>query len=681
MRHRGRGGSATCWLLAAILCQQAGEARADDRMAAIVAEVRAQEAKYRDIEYALKTTTRKPDPSAPDRATDLMSIETCQVVLQGDRIFFRKDAHRRLRATRSSREKISAYDGERTRTVYAGNCVNIHLGRFEHPDVYPAHTFTLAHYRVNFPLSAYLAGTEAIHADPKYPHFARESGTVYEFTRVETHFEREEVVDGLRCAKIRIDRRSYSKDHPQLQYVWLAVERNFFPVKEELRWPHSDFGDMALHEMHVDRMREIAPGLWFPVKWTVTDYNLDALRQARKHVVAWRVETIIEKIDLSPRHDAAFFRDVAIPADLPVFTIKDRALVGSSLPEPAGGDGEKAKLAEIVARVAEQEKRYHDMEVKAHVNYRHLGMDIVEEGVVTEQTKEEHSAFRAPLAYFRSRQRSDTLGGQRVEEGWVEAFDGEWTRKLYQQMDAEPGNTNAWALLRKGGLARAGERAEGVAVHRPHMLMMHDDRISVPLADLLAAPWEDRGRKSRLRFRHCGERVVDGHPCVVLRGDSLSGPADRVRNSWVLFLATDRNLIPIRWELYGGNFGLGGMPSSIGWCEDFREVAPGTWYPFHVVVLAFDTWIPTAQGRLSLNWRREYHIDSVAMSPAVDRSLFHEVVAPAGAQVQVQDEAGEFVGQFPQEQDGVPEVTPARYLEMSNEARARKEQARKQRVK
>src|SRR6185312_1906467 len=120
------------------------------------------------------------------------------------------------------------------------------------------------------------------------------------------------------------------------------------------------------------------------------------------------------------------------PADLPVFTIKDRTLVGSTLPEPVGGDREKARLAEVVARVAEQEARYRDLEVKARVTYKLLGTDTLMEGVYTEQTREEHSVLRTPLAYFSARQRSRTLGGQGSETHEVEAFDGEWTRRLYQ---------------------------------------------------------------------------------------------------------------------------------------------------------------------------------------------------------------------------------------------------------
>ncbi|MGO9469886.1 MAG: hypothetical protein ACLQVF_37770, partial [Isosphaeraceae bacterium] len=71
MMHRYRLGWPTAWLVAAVLLQSgraaAVDVRADDRMAPIVAEVRAQEAKYRDIEYIVKSTIREADPKAPDR--------------------------------------------------------------------------------------------------------------------------------------------------------------------------------------------------------------------------------------------------------------------------------------------------------------------------------------------------------------------------------------------------------------------------------------------------------------------------------------------------------------------------------------------------------------------------------------------------------------------------------------
>lgn len=680
MTHRDRPGWLAAWLLAVALLQsgpdapaaEKQQARADDRMAEVIASVRAQEARYRDIEYVVKITTRQADPRAPDRPADVKSIETRQVVLQGDRIYFRKDVHERVLASRTAREEISAYDGERTRTVVAGNCANIHLGRFEHPDVSLPHVLALDHDHVNFPLSAYLGGTKAIHAHPKYPRFDGESGSVHEFTRVETDYEGEEVVDGLRCAKIRVKRWYLSRDEPWLQYLWLARERNFFCVKEQVSWPK--FGDVVLHEMRVDRMQEVAPGRWFPMKLTVIDYDADATKLTKKPVVTSRTETVVEKVDLAPRHDDTFFRDVAIPAGLPVFTIQDRALVGSTLPEPVGGKQEAAKLAEVATRVAEQERRYRDLEVEARVEYRYLGAEAPTETVITEKTQEEHSILRTPLAYYNSRLSSSTLGGERPETLRIKAFDGSWTRSLSHNQSKERNEFSAF--LRKVDMGDALGRRDRVPVHRPHVLMLRDDGIHGPLADLLISPWYDRINRYRLRFRYCGEEKVDGHPCIRLRGDIMTGKEDRPQNSIVLFLAVDRNLIPIRMERYGGNSGSSTIPTGVSRCEDLREIAPGTWYPFRVVEIAFDSWIPMAQGRILLNWRREYRIESVVLAPRVDDDVFRGAPVPEGTKVHVLDEEGKPLGEIEQLQEGASSITPERYEELKKQARARDEQER-----
>ncbi len=238
-----RGGLSRARAIAAavlILCNvgMAADELAEDappnRKAAVIAAVHAQEARYRDVEYVVKITTRTADQGSADRASELTSLETRRVVLQGDRIFFSKREHERVLATKTAREELSAYDGVETRTVVAGNCVNVHVGRHEHPGACPAHSLALAHFLVNLPLSVYLGGTEAIAAHPNFPRFEREFGSVYEFSTVITGLEGEEIVDGLRCVKVRVDRWPYSHREPSLQHLWLAADRNYFCVKERL---------------------------------------------------------------------------------------------------------------------------------------------------------------------------------------------------------------------------------------------------------------------------------------------------------------------------------------------------------------------------------------------------------------------------------------------------------------
>src|SRR5262249_51618170 len=143
------------------------------------------------------------------------------------------------------------------------------------------------------------------------------------------------------------------------------------------------------------------------------DYDGEALRQ-KKLVASRRTETVVEKVEIGPRHDRVYFQRVKIPAGLPVFTIRDEKLVGSSLPEPIGDEAtERAKLAEVVARVCDQERRYADLEAKARVTYRHLGSDMFMEGIITEETSEQRSVLRGELAYFTEHLRYATVGGRR----------------------------------------------------------------------------------------------------------------------------------------------------------------------------------------------------------------------------------------------------------------------------
>jgi beta-lactamase regulating signal transducer with metallopeptidase domain/thiol-disulfide isomerase/thioredoxin len=650
--------------------QTAGEVPA---LGNVIAALRAEEEKYRDIEYSLKLTTRKAEPKAPDGPGEVQSEETRHVVLQGDRVSFRGESTTRLFKTDRRREEFSAYDGERTRSVIAGNSANIHLGRFEHPDVYPAHTVPLIHYRLNFPLSVYLSGGDAIRAHPKYGHFMQESGSVTEFTKVEAHVEGEERVDGLRCLKIRVSRWYYSKDVPVLQHLWLAPERNYLCIKERLSWPKSMFGDLPMHEMHTADLHEIAPGIWFPMKITTIDYDREALRQ-KKQVVGSRTETVVEQAGLGPRHDLVFFQDVQIPAGLPVFTIQDGRIFGSSLPEPIGDEAkEKAKLEEVIVKVREQELRYADLEVKARVDYKHVGSDMLMDGTITGRTEADRSVLRGALAYFTEHGSYTTLGGVRREQNEVQAFDGQWTREFHRSVrDDQQERRNA--SLRKGGGGKAEGRHDGIRVLRPHTFLVRDDWLYGPLADLLVSPWHDKTNKYHLRFRYCGEEDIDGHPCVKLRGEVTTREGQPPSSLMAFWLATDRNFIPIKLEHYGGNFGLPPMPSGISRCDDFREIAPGVWYPFRSTLLAFDNWQEMARRRITLNWRRVYHVESATLSPKVDTALFRNVVVPAATKVQVSDEERNYLGQYDQGVEGVAEISPARYLSLMSEARVREEE-------
>ena len=135
-----------------------------------------------------------------------------------------------------------------------------------------------------------------------------------------------------------------------------------------------------------------------------------------------------------------------------------------------------------------------------------------------------------------------------------------------------------------GVILRKGTREERHAGSQPGASSVHPAALpwcsaitggsSAPLADparLVAVRSPDKAG-STSEFRYCGAAEVEGHPCIEVRADWPGG--NRSGASFVLYLATDRNDIPIKMEYYANSFGRWQvMPTGISRCDDFREIA------------------------------------------------------------------------------------------------------------
>ena len=96
-----------------------------------------------------------------------------------------------------------------------------------------------------------------------------------------------------------------------------------------------------------------------------------------------------------------------------------------------------AKLLEIAARVAEQERRYDDFEVKVHGRYKAVNPDLSQWDPRAEESWEDRSIVRGDLAYHTSDRKQATTTGWQPLRYQAEAFDGGWSRKLW---GADPRN-------------------------------------------------------------------------------------------------------------------------------------------------------------------------------------------------------------------------------------------------
>jgi hypothetical protein len=124
--------------------------------------------------------------------------------------------------------------------------------------------------------------------------------------------------------------------------IWLAIDRNFLPVREESVRPWQQPIDPTATKPYgigvVDELKEIAPGVWFPLRVTTTVYDCDELYRKGRYVVSGRYDLAVTAVDPDPHYDVSFFRNIEFPPDTLVYTVRDGKIIGSEVvPFPKPG--------------------------------------------------------------------------------------------------------------------------------------------------------------------------------------------------------------------------------------------------------------------------------------------------------------------------------------------------------
>ncbi len=637
----------------------------DDRLAQIIEQVRANEDRYRNLETLINRTTRIAERDNPDKSLKTTIEETHHTVVQGNLIRFEgEEVCTRPTGEKVRRRRHSSYDGEKTVSVEYGNSVNIHLGRYEASQVSPPHTWAIAHWDVNFPLSVLLEGTRAMQQDPKVRRLAREHGSGFEFNKVECDFEEEEMVNGLRCLKIRCRRWHYSSDPPVIWDIWLAPERNYLCLKSQSL---DRKGEVVVSESRVDELRQVAPGVWFPVRVTMENYAGPS--DAKPYV--WRRLTLaVEKVLMNPGRPASFFHDIEIPDELPVFTMRDGSLENSLLEKPAIGDRASARFKEILEHVRANENRYEDLETRVRETYRDLAEPEFGPRSTTTVAIDatQRSVIQGAQGYCSEEETSRNARGTSRRRTTVRAYDGEWTRSLIERTNegSEESSSRYEAVLRKG-------RERYLAVFRPHTTVFRSVDDYRPASEILTS---GTGAGLDLQQNHpsqdveyLGTQIRNDLECEVLRLASVFPNQAKPSYVRLLWLAKDRNYLPIRREEYKLSRHAR-LPQSVTVVDDLRQIADGLWFPFHTVVHRFESINRTghAEGRLILRWRKEHTVEGAALNPSISADLFAGSAVPEGTKVIVLDESGDRIGSYDQRATSNTSVTPEEWAAMKAHA-------------
>ncbi len=196
------------------------------------------------------------------------------------------------------------YDGERT--VCVDQAANIHQGRYVPRQLVRPHSLIFLHEpHLMRPLSEYLTAPRLDKEDHGH----------------EVAYEGEAVVDGLQCVRLRSNIIFRKGEDPDFMLLWLAVERNYLPVKMEFYMVNYSRA-IPLAVSTVSDWRELSPGVWCPLGQSRIKNDEQSAAKGRTIAVV-RSDNQVTKAELDPHHDISLFRDIRIPEGMPVTVLKE----------------------------------------------------------------------------------------------------------------------------------------------------------------------------------------------------------------------------------------------------------------------------------------------------------------------------------------------------------------------
>ncbi|HWB11958.1 MAG TPA: TlpA disulfide reductase family protein [Pirellulales bacterium] len=651
------------------------------RLREVIEQVREAEKLYQNLETSIRISsqdvTNTIDPN--DRVNLSKSEETCYTLQQDDLFLFKRREVRTYGPNEPLvNEEVAAFDGETTRIVVFDNCVNIFAGRHEPSRIYPPHAWCLRTLWASYPLSVYLQGTDAIKKHPKSFKSPVQRGRIFEVAKVEVSYDGDEALEGLDCVKLTSHHWYRETDSPQVVRLWLAPDRNYLCLKMTVS-AGQGAQEMLRQETKAVEWVELRPGLWLPKKIEATDYF--RLQNGGDPVVHRRQTLLVDKASTGSNYPPARFRDIKIPDGLPTYKLdQDGFVEGSAVRSATAPGGDPAELDRIVAEVKRQEDRYQRYEVESTMTYRALEARSFFGGSSVTSIEETERTVSRPgklystslskwhsgagyLASFGGRPTTQaaTVSVTRNEGAW----DGQWVRTFnWHTREGDLPSAPSFVALQKGG-------PKGLNAFRPHTAVFSDDRMrNRPLSDFLTAKYWDETNQYRYLVQYIEDETVNGLTCAKLRLGSLIGDEIEPKHQFFfLWLARDRNYLPVRAqhvELIWSDR----IPTSDARVDDLREIAPGLWFPYHVVELAHDSWggDGMGSGQVLINWRRERQVEKLDLELDAPDELFAPEAA-AGTWVYVSDDASHRIGRFRPRDNGVPSLADGKFAVMAETAR------------
>jgi hypothetical protein len=217
-------------------------------------------------------------------------------------------------------DRIRAFDGQTTRVLEQKAVGNISRERLEDENFIRPHLLLLRSARVAVPFSVYLSGHKAIQAHP--------NGRWNQNLTMQVSYEGEVEFNGLKCHKVLVKVLLKSGEPDAGGEYWLAEDRNYLPVKK-LSYSYQFSKTIPVGQGVVHELRQIKPGVWFPSDVEVTAYNKFKIQQEGRRELQWRERYTVERAELDPKYDRAFFANVDFSDGTAVYEVEKGKIVRS----------------------------------------------------------------------------------------------------------------------------------------------------------------------------------------------------------------------------------------------------------------------------------------------------------------------------------------------------------------
>jgi len=614
----------------------------------LIEQVRIYEKKFGDLDVTLvRKRTLPAGRGQPKSAKKILVLPAFQenrvihIVVQGTNAYSKLSLTRKLGAFPADNlEWITTFDGTKSRTVERGGSINVHDGRSLLLQAFRPHALPL---QIDIPLSAFLAGTQSEVKSFKFALGFIDEPPGRPQKAIGPKIIGEETIKGLACIRLEYDQETSENDPRSHVRLWLAKDRNLIPAKC-LVFASADASQPAIGESRVEDWQSIDGEVWVPKRIVFATYKVTS--KARS--LMSNETLVLEKFDSHSHQSPDFFQKINASQGLPLFTIQNGRLADSFPPRKTPPDAQ-GKLQQLAGDLRTEENRYDHLTVDATESRTTFPLSGSQARL--RRTKL-HSLLSGEMAFTDAMHETWRADKSYRPMLWTEGFDGTMYRSWGRH---PPPRLTGYAQVSASNFFD-GTSVQCPALLRPHCAFVPWRSSYHRLSDELW-PSHEPASKANDRVQFLGEDRRGPFNCIVLAIKPVG--VNRLNLKSLIWLATERNLIPVRCESYQATDSL---PYEISEIDNFSEVAPKVWYPSHFFRYVFRRRVsPSMQdGFLFLEQFWDYKVRSVELKAPTSPNDYGQIVVPEGTLVQYYDKTGRLFTKIAQSSSSVPMMPAAK---------------------